>query len=257
MINEKASHSQQEVDMDDLFVDKMVSGGQQLGITFSDRQIEQFFQYYQLLIEWNRVMNLTAITEMEDVVTKHFIDSLSLVHGINMDDHLNRYMIDVGSGAGFPGIPLKICFSSLRVTLLDSLNKRIQFLQTVIHDLELDDIAAIHGRSEDFGRNIQYREKYDYCVSRAVANMSTLSEYCIPFVKCGGYFIAYKSGNIDEELKQSEHAIDILGGKIDRIIKFQLSNTDLSRSMVMIKKTKHTLNKYPRKAGVPSKSPLL
>lgn len=226
----------------------------ELSIVLNDKQIQKFEQYYNILVEWNKVMNLTAITEYEEVVEKHFLDSLTIVYAINMEKI--ETLIDVGTGAGFPGIPLKIAFPHLKVTLLDSLNKRIKFLNEVIDLLELDDIKAIHGRAEDYAKQAEYREQYDICVSRAVANLATLSEYCLPYVKVDGLFVPYKSGEIDEELKSSEKAVSILGGKVEEVVKFQLPGTDIGRSFVKIHKIKETKKKYPRKAGMPTKEPL-
>lgn len=225
-----------------------------LGIELNDEQITQFNKYYEILVEWNKVMNLTGITEYDEVVEKHFVDSLSIVKAL--DVYKCETVIDIGTGAGFPGIPLKIAFPHLKITLLDSLNKRIKFLNTVIEELGLEDIETIHGRAEDFAKQIDYREQYNLCVSRAVANLSTLSEYCLPYVKVNGMFVPYKSGEIDEELKNAEKAVSILGGKLVDTIKFQLPGTDIGRSFVKIKKIKNTAKKYPRKAGLPSKEPL-
>lgn len=226
----------------------------ELSIVLNDKQIQQFEQYYNILVEWNKVMNLTAITEYEEVVEKHFLDSLTIVNAIHVEKI--ETLIDVGTGAGFPGIPLKIAFPHLKVTLLDSLNKRIKFLNEVIDLLELNDIKAIHGRAEDYAKQAEYREQYDICVSRAVANLATLSEYCLPYVKVDGLFVPYKSGEIDEELKSSEKAVSILGGKVKEVVKFQLPGTDIGRSFVKIHKIKETKKKYPRKAGMPTKEPL-
>lgn len=226
----------------------------ELSIVLNDKQIQQFEQYYNILVEWNKVMNLTAITEYEEVVEKHFLDSLTIVNAIHVEEI--ETLIDVGTGAGFPGIPLKIAFPHLKVTLLDSLNKRIKFLNEVINLLELNDIKAIHGRAEDYAKQAEYREQYDICVSRAVANLATLSEYCLPYVKVDGLFVPYKSGEIDEELKSSEKAVSILGGKVEEVVKFQLPGTDIGRSFVKIHKIKETKKKYPRKAGMPTKEPL-
>lgn len=226
----------------------------ELSIVLNDKQTQQFEQYYNILVEWNKVMNLTAITEYEEVVEKHFLDSLTIVDAINMEKI--ETLIDVGTGAGFPGIPLKIAFPHLKVTLLDSLNKRIKFLNEVIDLLELDDIKTIHGRAEDYAKQAEYREQYDICVSRAVANLATLSEYCLPYVKVDGLFVPYKSGEIDEELKSSKKAVSILGGKVEEVVKFQLPGTDIGRSFVKIHKIKETKKKYPRKAGMPTKEPL-
>ena len=226
----------------------------ELSIVLNDKQIQQFEKYYNILVEWNKVMNLTAITEYEEVVEKHFLDSLTIVNAIHVEKI--ETLIDVGTGAGFPGIPLKIAFPHLKVTLLDSLNKRIKFLNEVIDLLELNDIKAIHGRAEDYAKQAEYREQYDICVSRAVANLATLSEYCLPYVKVDGLFVPYKSGEIDEELKSSEKAVSILGGKVEEVVKFQLPGTDIGRSFVKIHKIKETKKKYPRKAGMATKEPL-
>lgn len=229
----------------------------ELDLTLSDEQIEQFYKYYQLLIQWNEVMNLTAITEMDQVVTKHFVDSLSLVKAVPDLREKEYRVLDLGTGAGFPGIPLKIAFPNLELVLLDSLNKRIKFLnEVIIAELDLKNIRAVHGRAEDFGRNKDYREQFEFCVSRAVANMSTLSEYCVPFVKAGGYFIPYKSGKIEEELAQAKGAVKLLGGKIEEVISFQLPKTEGERTLVKIAKIENTSKKYPRKAGLPGKEPL-
>lgn len=230
------------------------SKAKELSLTFSERQIKQFEDYYRILIEWNHVMNLTAITEYEEVIEKHFIDSLSIINAVDFSEIFN--IIDIGTGAGFPGIPLKIVFPDINITLLDSLNKRVKFLNEVIEQLGLNNINAVHGRAEDYAKQKEYREQYDLCVSRAVANLSTLSEYCLPYVKIDGLFIPYKSGDIDDELKKSEHAVSILGGVVSDVIRFQLPGTDIGRSFVKIKKIKSTGKKYPRKAGLPSKEPL-
>ena len=236
--------------MSQIFESKLNS----LGITLTSRQQEQFVKFYELLVEWNKVMNLTGITEYEEVNEKHFVDSLSLVQAIDVNKV--ETVIDVGTGAGFPGIPLKIVFPHLKIVLLDSLNKRINFLNTVISELGLTEITTIHGRAEDYAKQADYREKFDLCVSRAVANLSTLSEYCLPYVKTGGMFIPYKSGEIDDEVQQAKKAIHILGGKLDEVIKFQLPGTEINRSFVKIHKTQNTAKRYPRKAGMPAKEPL-
>ena len=244
-----------------------------LGVTLSDEQIQQFLKYYEMLVEWNEVMNLTAITEYDEVMKKHFVDSISRTEEgiaevedfVNIDDvdvHIHKRLlemapdIDVGTGAGFPGLALKIAFPDLQVTLLDSLNKRINFLNEVIATLGLTGVETIHGRAEDFAKPGKCREKYDLCVSRAVANLSTLSEYCLPFVKVGGKFISYKSEKITEEMNAAQHAVKILGGKMDGQVEFTLPDSDIYRNLFIITKEKSTPAKYPRKAGLPSKEPL-
>ena len=229
-------------------------GLQELGISLNQDQMDQFVKYYELLVEWNSLMNLTTITEYHDVVTKHFLDSLSIVKVPDFGQY--KTIIDVGTGAGFPGIPLKIAFPDLEITLLDSLNKRVNFLNEVINQFGLKNVTAIHGRAEDFAKPQLLREKYDLCVSRAVANLSTLSEYCLPFVKVDGSFISYKSGEMDEEVKNAERAIKILGGKGCEKVTFTIPQTDIKRSFLIVHKNKKTITIYPRKAGMPSKDPL-
>ncbi|MBQ8804082.1 MAG: 16S rRNA (guanine(527)-N(7))-methyltransferase RsmG [Tyzzerella sp.] len=236
--------------MSQIFENKLKS----LNITLTEEQKQQFVKFYELLVEWNKVMNLTGITEYEEVNEKHFVDSLAIVKAIDINNV--ETVIDVGTGAGFPGVPLKIAFPHLKVVLLDSLNKRINFLNTVINELGLTDIKTIHGRAEDFAKQADYREQFDLCVSRAVANLATLSEYCIPYVKKDGMFVPYKSGEIDEELEQSKKAVHILGGKLENVVKFQLPGTEIGRSFVKIKKVQNTAKKYPRKAGLPGKEPI-
>ena len=234
--------------------DRFIKSLEKLNIHLNEKQVYQFMKYYEMLIETNKVMNLTAITDFDEVIDKHFVDSLALIQAIDLNKELK--VIDVGTGAGFPGIPLKIAFPELDILLLDSLNKRIHFLDQVISELGLENIQTIHGRAEDFGKNPLYREKFDLCVSRAVANLSTLSEYCVPFVKVDGYFISYKSGKVQEELDASRHAVDILGGKVEKCLNYALADTDMERSLVVIHKLKPTKKAYPRKAGKPSKEPL-
>ena len=300
-----------------------LKGLKKLNIDLSREQLQQFEDYYDLLIEWNKVMNLTAITEYEEVISKHFLDSLSIIKFFNVSEEtlvseerldlkekldsneisdlkyslvtkeptdskevfvsretsaankvfasneasvsretLKKYffgkkIIDLGTGAGFPGIPLKIVFPECEMVLMDSLNKRVNFLDEVIRRLKLDNVKAIHGRAEEMGRKDEFREQYDYCVSRAVARLTTLSEYCIPFIKKQGYFISYKSGNVDEELAEAEYAIKQLGAKCERKITFKLPDTDMERSLIVIKKHIETPKKYPRAGGKPSNSPLI
>lgn len=225
-----------------------------LGICLTDRQTEQFLKYYEMLAEWNGFMNLTAITEYEEVMKKHFVDSVSLIKAFDVTKPVS--IIDVGTGAGFPGLVLKIAFPNLEITLLDSLNKRIHFLNEVIERLALKEIKTIHGRAEDFAKPGKLREKYDLCVSRAVANLSTLSEYCLPFVKKGGFFISYKSEKISEEVKAAQGAISLLGGEVKEQVEFYLPNSDIYRNLLVIEKIKACPAKYPRKAGLPAKEPL-
>ena len=222
-----------------------------LNIVLNEKQLAMFETYYEMLVEKNKVMNLTAITEKNEVIDKHFIDSISLKKAMDVTKSVK--VLDLGTGAGFPGIPLKIAYPNLQVTLLDSLNKRIKFLQEVIEELSLEEIDAIHGRAEDYAKQSGYREQFDICVSRAVANLATLSEYCLPYVKQGGCFISYKSGAVQEELEQSKKAIKELGGRVKEVIPFVLPDTDIERTFVVIEKVKQTPRKYPRKAGLPSK----
>lgn len=221
-------------------------------IKINDEQIKKFMNYMNLLLEWNEKINLTAITQPDEVKLKHFVDSLTVLKYINDDDKV----IDIGTGAGFPGIPLKIMNENTKITLLDSLNKRINFLNIVIETLNLRNIQAIHGRAEEIARNKLYREKYDVAVSRAVANLSILTEYMLPFVKVGGKCICMKGANVNEELKKAKNAIKELGGEVERVDNFYLSDNDNERNIIVIKKIKETKSKYPRKAGTPSKEPL-
>ena len=206
----------------------LTEGCKDFGISLTEKQTEQFLEYYKLLIEWNEVMNLTAITEFEEVLSKHFVDSCALGKAVSMEGE--KRLLDVGTGAGFPGIPLKIVYPELEVVLLDSLNKRVKFLNAVIENLGLTGITAIHGRAEDIAKQKEYREGFDLVVSRAVANLSSLSEYCLPF--------------------------KVLGGEYRDTVRFELPGTDIDRTLVMIEKVKETPKKYPRKAGTPSKEPI-
>lgn len=222
-------------------------------ISLSDYQLDQFALYYDLLIEWNSFMNLTAITDKHEVIQKHFVDSLALCKYVSFT---NESLIDVGTGAGFPGIPLKILCPDLKVTLVDSLNKRINFLNTVIERLNLTDIITVHSRAEDLAHNIDFREKFDFCVPRAVANLSTLTELCLPFVRKDGYFIPYKSDKTSEEIASASKAIKLIGGKLEKVENYVLPDSDINRTLIFIKKVNNTPSKYPRKAGTPSKDPI-
>lgn len=235
-------------------ITSLEKGCKELGLNLSEQQVEQFIKFYELLVEWNKVMNLTGITEYEEVISKHFLDSLLLVKAYDMKRADS--IIDIGTGAGFPGIPLKIVFPEKKLVLLDSLGKRIKFLNQVVDNLDLQQIELIHARAEDYAKKEEYREQFDLAVSRAVANLASLSEYCIPFVKLGGAFVPYKSGSIEEELKQSEKAVSILGGKRMEYKELLLPDTDITRTFIVIEKVKHTSKKYPRKAGLPTKEPL-
>ncbi|MCH5339916.1 MAG: 16S rRNA (guanine(527)-N(7))-methyltransferase RsmG [Acetatifactor sp.] len=225
-----------------------------LGVSLTGKQIEQFLRYYEILIEKNKVMNLTAITEYEDVLKKHFVDSVSIVKAMDFSGGMS--VIDVGTGAGFPGLALKLAFPELKMTLLDSLNKRIHFLNEVIEELGVDGVETVHGRAEDYAKPGKLREQYDLCVSRAVANLSTLCEYCLPFVKIDGLFVSYKSEKISEELAAAKGAVSVLGGYIEKQVEFMLPDSDSYRNLVLIRKKKETPVKYPRKAGIPGKEPL-
>lgn len=234
------------------FEQKIKTYADEIEIVLNEQQIHQFYQYMELLLEWNEKINLTAITNPEEIIVKHFIDSLTIAKYVKE----NARLIDVGTGAGFPGIPLKIIREDIEITLLDSLNKRVNFLNEVIHELKLSKIQAVHSRVEDFAKDKKNRESFDYATSRAVANLSTLSEYLIPLVKIGGNAISMKGSEVDEEMKQSQKAISLLGGKIETIETFQLPQSDINRNIIIIHKTQNTPNKYPRKAGIPSKEPI-
>ena len=234
------------------FNEKMRESLKELNIELSEKQLNQFYNYMNILIEWNKVMNLTNITEPEEIIQKHFVDSLTVLKSIKE----NASIIDVGTGAGFPGIPIKIAFPETRITLLDSLNKRIKFLEEVINKLELKNIETIHGRAEEVAHNKNYREKYDIAIARAVAPLNVLSEYLLPFVKIGGYAICMKGAKGKEEAVEGKNAIKILGGEITNSREFNLPNTEMARTIIEIEKIKNTEKKYPRKAGTPTKMPL-
>ncbi len=231
----------------------------QMNITLSEKQLEQFDTYMNMVIEKNQVMNLTAITNPEEFALKHFADSLSLIPAVPELKYISEKpvtMVDVGTGAGFPSVPLKIAYPNIQLTLLDSLNKRISFLDSVISTLGLENVTTIHARAEEGGRRKDLRDTFEVVTSRAVANLSTLTEYCLPYAKVGGLFVSYKSGNIDEELESAERAIKLLGGKLEDVIHFQLADTDNSRSFVLIRKEKPTPKAYPRKPGTAKREPL-
>lgn len=232
----------------------IINSFNKIGMNLSDIQAEQFVKYYELLVEWNGKMNLTAITDFDEVVVKHFLDS---VYGVQVCDFAAvDNVLDLGTGAGFPGIPLKILFPETEFVLMDSLQKRIGFLQEVIAQLGLKKITAVHGRAEEMARNDQYREQFSVCTSRAVANSSTLLEYCMPFVKVGGCFIAYKSGKFKEEILGAQKTMHLLQTSIESEKNFLLADTDMERTLVLFRKMGKTAKKYPRKAGMPSRQPL-
>ena len=247
--------------MTDNFRDKLNIGCKALGLNVNDETINKLYIYYSMVVEKNRVMNLTAITEEDEFIVKHIVDSLSIakceefIKLISLKDKPS--FIDVGTGAGFPGMVLKIMVPALEITLFDALRKRLIFIDEAIEELELTGVATLHGRAEDFGRIRTYREQYDYAVSRAVSNMATLSEYCLPFVRKGGYFVAYKALVAVEETQDAAYAIKLLGGEVENIDKFNIPGTNIDRSMVVVKKIKPTPIKYPRKAGTPLRDPLL
>ena len=236
------------------FKEKLKKKAENIGIALNELQLQQFQDFYELLIEKNKVMNLTSITEEDEVIDKHFIDSLTCNRVIDMNQV--KSVIDIGTGAGFPGIPLKIVYPDSDFVLLDSLNKRVRFLNEAIELLHLKKIQAVHGRAEDLARKPEFRGKFDLCVSRAVANLNTLSEYCIPFVRVNGFFISYKAQKGLEEIHESDHCMKELGSKIMRVDEFKLTDIDSNRVLIKIKKCKGTSKLYPRKAGIPSKNPL-
>lgn len=234
--------------------DILIKGALNLNIKLKDNQIEQFEKYKTILLEWNEKINLTAITDEKEIYIKHFLDSISCS---NLSYIKNaESIIDIGSGAGFPGVPLSILFPEKKITLIDSLNKRVRYLNTLIDELGLKNIDVYHGRAEEFGKNNQFRECYDVAVSRAVARLNILSEFCIPFIKKGGHFICYKGMNIDEEIADGEKAIEILGCKTLDKIKTDIPFIDMKHYLLIIEKIKSTPKEYPRKSGMPAKKPL-
>ena len=238
--------------MNSEFKNKMKDLAKKINIDLKEKQIQDFYEYMDLLLEWNEKINLTAITEIDDIIIKHFIDSMTIIKYLKENDRI----IDVGTGAGFPGIPVAIMNSNFNITLLDSLNKRIMFLDEVFKKLEIKNIKTIHGRAEDFGQNNNNREKYNVAVSRAVANLATLSEYLLPFVKVSGICICMKGPDAENEIEEAKFAIKEFGGKIEKVEKFMLPDSNMERNIIIIKKIKETPKKYPRKAGTPSKQPL-
>ena len=234
------------------FSNLMIDYGKEIDIVFTEEQLQKFYQYMNLLIEWNKKINLTAIVEPKEIILKHFIDSLTIIKYIEA----NKSVIDIGTGAGFPGIPVKIMREDLDITLLDSLNKRIHFLDEVIQQLKLKNIITVHARIEEYAKNKQYRETFDVATSRAVANLTTLSEYMLPMVTLKGMAICMKGSEISEEISKSKNSIKLLGGEIDKIEEFILPKSDNRRNLILIKKERQTPSKYPRKPGTPSKEPL-
>ena len=234
------------------FSNLMIDYGKEINIVFTEEQLQKFYKYMNLLIEWNEKINLTAIVEPKEIILKHFIDSLTIIKYIE----LNKSVIDIGTGAGFTGIPIKIMREDLDITLLDSLNKRIHFLNEVIQKLELKNITAVHARIEEYAKNKQYRETFDIATSRAVANMTTLSEYMLPMVALEGKAICMKGSEISDEISKSKNSIKVLGGEIAKIEEFTLPKSDNKRNLILIKKERQTPGKYPRKPGIPSKEPL-
>ena len=224
------------------------------GLELNDRQKKQFHRYFQLLVEWNEKINLTAITAEEEVYLKHFYDSLApILQGYVLNEPIS--LLDIGAGAGFPSLPMKILFPQLEVTIIDSLNKRIQFLHLLAEDLGLEGVHFYHGRAEDFAQDKQFRAQFDLVTARAVARMQVLSELTIPFLKVGGRLIALKASSAEDELHQAKNALNLLFAKVLENVDYQLPNGD-PRTLTIVEKKKETPNKYPRKAGVPNKRPL-
>lgn len=236
-----------------VFKQELEQKAKKMQINLSENQVDQFYKYMELLLEWNEKINLTAIIEPKEIILKHFIDSVTILPYINTQNKV----LDIGTGAGFPGIPLKILNKENEFTLLDSLNKRINFLNDVIQSLNLEKIKAIHGRAEEFIKQNGERESYDIVTSRAVARLNILLEYMLPFTKIGGKCICMKSFEIDEELEEAKKAIEILGGELEKVDVITLPESDIKRKIVIIKKVKNTLPKYPRRAGTPEKEPII
>ena len=230
------------------------SGAAELGVKLDENQLDAFDRYTALLLEWNRKFNLTRITEPDEIAVKHYVDSLAALKFVRIPP--GSKLIDVGTGAGFPGIPLKIAVPGLKLTLLDSVKKRLTFLEAVVQEIALPDVCIVHGRAEDAAQDRAHRATYDFSVSRAVARLNVLCELCMPFCRTGGKFIAYKGSDVDEEVEEARKAISILGGKLDAVHKFTLPESDLQRSLVIVGKTEQTPRAYPRKAGTPERQPL-
>ncbi len=235
------------------FSKELIEKAKKVNIEIDDKKEEQFYNYMKLLLEWNEKINLTAITEQNDIILKHFIDSIT----INKYIEQSNSIIDIGTGAGFPGIPLKIMNQNKKITLVDSLNKRINFLNEVCKEISLENIQCIHARAEELASDLEYRENYETVVSRAVARLNVLIEYMLPFVKKGGLCICMKGPNIDGELEEAKNAIKVLGGKIKSVESFFLPDSDIERNVIIIEKVAETPKKYPRKAGLPSKQPII
>lgn len=235
-------------------VNTLIDGSKELDIQLTEDQISKFTLYKELLLEWNQKINITAIEDEDEIDIKHFLDSLTILR-TNLFKR-NVKVIDIGTGGGFPGLPLKIVEESIDLVLLDSLRKRINFLDEVIKNLKLDNVSTIHGRAEDYGQDRKYREKFDIAISRAVASLDVLCEYSLPFVKVGGYFVSMKGKNVDEELDEAKKSIRVLGGEfVDKIL-VPVPNSDIVHSLIILKKVSETPTKYPRQAGKPKKNPL-
>lgn len=236
------------------FYNIMKKASDDVNMEFNEEKYNKFIKYMRLVQEWNEKINLTAITEDEEFVKKHFIDCIK---AFKSDEIKNaKTLIDVGTGAGFPGVPIAIMRDDLEVTLLDSLNKRINFLNLVVKELDLKNVKTIHSRAEDGARKVDFRESFDIATSRAVANMAVLSEFCLPYVKVGGDFVALKGPAIEEELKDSTNALGVLGGKLKDVIEVTIEDTDLKHNIVVVSKKKECPKSYPRKAGIITKKPI-